>query len=417
MRIAIDGRHITGQAGEMAGIGHYAFFLVRHLLRLDDANRYVVFVDRDMPRALETDLKGSSRNVEVRRIGGGRLKSVPYLGSHRMVAKAVAKEKADVFHAVSGSLPMGHRGKSVVTVHDLAIYLHPEWFPGGQFFSKRVVVPSSLERAERIISVSASTKRDIMRLFTIPSEKIAVIHEGVEFHVPEDELTRKQAIQERYGLDRPYFMALGTVEPRKNYPGLIRAFVTLAKTFPDLVGRTELLIAGGKGWKTEPTLKALKRAERALAKSEARIRHIGYVPAEDKWGLMAESVAFLFPSFYEGFGLPVLEAMSLGVPVVASRTSSIPEITGRDGAMLVDPGDLAEWVLAMKHLLERPMRRAELGKRGLERSTEFSWRKTAGETLEVYEAVFKGAEGTHPAAEIRQDWVDDTLFRTPHRPL
>lgn len=415
MRIAIDCRSITGPGGEMAGIGHYTYFLVRHLLRLDGADEYTLFVEHALPASTITDLKGSARNVRIKRMPSK--KGLPYFGSHRTFSKAVEKEKPDIFHGPTGSLPLGYRGKSVVTVHDLAIYLHPEWFPGRQFFSKRVVVPAGLERAERIISVSRSTKRDIMKLFSIPSEKIAVIHEGVEFHVPEGELSGTRSLQDRYGIDRPYFMALGTIEPRKNYPRIIEAYVALAKGFPELVGQTELLIAGGEGWKTDATMKALAKGEKALKESPARIRTLGYVPAEDKWGLLAESVAFLFPSLYEGFGLPVLEAMSLGVPVVVSETSSLPEITGSDGAMLVDPNDTTEWVLAMKALLENPMKRAELGRLGMERSTEFGWQKTAGETLEVYEAAVMGGEVARQATNLRKRWIDETLFHTPHRPL
>lgn len=415
MRIAIDCRDITGEAGEMAGIGHYTFFLVRHLLRLDDRNRYVLFCGPETPKATVTDLLGSSRNAEVKRLKSSRSGGLPYLGRHRAFAKKVMAERPDIFHAPAGSLPMGYRGKSVVTVHDLAIYLHPEWFPGGQFFSKRVVVPSSLERADRVIAVSRSTKRDLMRRFTLPAEKIAVVHEGVEYHVPQEEMSRKQTLAERYGLDRPYFLYLGTVEPRKNLPMLVKAYVSLAKRFPDLLGDTELLLAGGMGWKTDPTMKAVRKAAKALGTSKARIRHLGYVPAEDKWGLMAEAEAFLFPSKYEGFGLPVLEAMSLGTPTVASETSSIPEITGRDGAILADPEDVTEWVLAMKHLLENPEARADLGARGLARSTEFRWQKAAGETLEIYEEVAKGEGEAHAGADLRRKWIDDTLFTTPHR--
>lgn len=417
MRIAIDCRSITGHAGEMAGIGHYAYFLTRHLLRLDDRNRYVLFVHAGLSKAIVTDIVGSSRNVEVKRLGRKAMKGLPYLGSHRMVVKAVKKENVDLFHSPSGSLPMGYRGKSIITIHDLAIYLHPEWFPGGQLFSRRIVVPSSLRRAQRIISVSESTKRDLMRLFPVPAEKVAVIHEGVEFHAPGEELERRQTLRERYGIDRPYFFCLGTIEPRKNYPGIIDAYMTLVKNFPDLVGETELILAGGKGWKTEATFKALRRSEKALGKSPARVRWLGYVPAEDKWGLMAGAVAFLFPSFYEGFGLPVLEAMSLGVPTVASDTSSLPEITGRDGALLVDASDRSEWVLAMKHLLENPVLRAELGRRGLERSTEFGWQKTAGETLEIYEEAVKGGNAYRPPANLRRKWLDDTFLSSPHSPI
>lgn len=415
MRIGIDCRSIAGEEGEMAGIGHYAFFLARHLLRLDEINHYILFFNADLSKAVVTDVIGSARNVEIVYIP--RSRAIPYLGSHRLMTKKLTQQKLDIFHALTGSVPMGYKGKTVITVHDLAIYLHPEWFPGRQIFSKRIVVPASIRRAERVISVSESTKKDIMKIFSIPSEKISVIYEGVEFHSPQEELSRKQTLQERYGLDRPYFFSLGTIEPRKNHVTIIEAFVTLAKKFPELLGETELIIAGGEGWKTEYVFKALKKAEKTLKNSSARIRYIGYIPGEDKWGMLAESVAFLFPSLYEGFGLPVLEAMSLAVPVITTPTSSIPEITGRNSAILVDEKNVSEWVLAMKHILEDPMKRADLGRLAQERATEFGWQKTAGETLDIYEEAFKGGAAQHIAGNIRLKWIDDTLFHSPHRPL
>lgn len=419
MKIAIDCRSIIDtKEGGMAGIGHYTYFLVRHLLKQDTENTYTLFFDGKIKKSMITDILGSNRRAKVvtlktRKSG----KVLPYLHSHQGFAKEVMRGKHDLFHAPTGSLPMGYKGKSVITVHDLAIYLHPEWFPGGQIFSRRVVVPKSIREAERIIAVSASTKRDLMRQFKTPKEKIVVIHEGVEHHVPFEELEKKkEGVLKEHGIKDPYFLYLGTIEPRKNVEGLVAAFERLAKEFPDLVVDTKLILAGSKGWKSEAAFKAIEKANLRLRKKA--VRHIGYVDAEDKLTLMAESVAFVFPTRYEGFGLPVLEAMSLGIPVIASETSSIPEITGPDGAMLVEPGDQTELVLAMKHLLEDPDRRALLGRRGLERSTEFSWERAAGETLEVYEdAVREKHRLTHPAADLRHRWIDDTLFDTPHRQI
>lgn len=416
MKIAIDCRSIMEtENGGMAGIGHYTYFLVRHLLKLDDENRYALFFDAKTKKSVIADTIGGNRNAEVITMKSkGKL---PYLHSHRTSAKAFGKAGADILHAPTGSLPMGFRGKSVITVHDLAIYLHPEWFPGGQLFSRRYVVPSSIRKASRIIAVSESTKRDLTKLFKTDAEKVAVIHEGVEHHIPYSEIEKKKdAVLSSHKISEPYFLYLGTIEPRKNVEGLIAAFERLTKEFPDLVGDTKLILAGAKGWKSGAAFKAIEKAKLRLRKDV--VRHIGYVDAEDKLTLMAESVAFVFPTRYEGFGLPVLEAMSLGVPVITTETSSIPEITGRDGAMLVGVDDQAELILAMKHLLEDPDRRAMLGQRGLERSTEFSWEKTAGETLEVYEdAVREKEKLRHPAADLRHRWIDDTLFETPHRSI
>lgn len=382
MRIAIDCRPIVSpEKGEMAGIGHYARFLVRHLLKIDEENRYSLFFDENASRGMIGEIIGSARNADAKILPLSRFKKLmPYAYSHRYVSSAIAKSGADVYHGTTGSLPMAYRGKSVITVHDLAIYARPDWFPGGQFFSRRFVVPASVRNATKVIAVSHFTKREIQRVFAVPSEKIAVVHEGVEPPPPDSWET--PAPKE---LRKPYILFLGTVEPRKNVEGLVRAYASLAERFPKLVGATELVIAGGKGWKSEKAFAAIEQANKRLAHSGPRVRVLGYVPEKEKHALMAHAMVFVFPSWHEGFGLPVLEAMNLGVPVITSNVTALPEVAGRGAALLVDPDREEELALAMKHLLEDELKRAELGRRGLERSTDYRWDKTAGETLEVYE--------------------------------
>jgi glycosyltransferase involved in cell wall biosynthesis len=386
MRIAIDCRPIVSpDKGEMAGIGHYARFLVRHLLKIDEENSYTLFFDERATKGTMGEIIGSARNAEAKVLPLSRFKKLlPYAYSHRYVSAAIAGAEADVYHGTTGSLPMAYRGRSVITVHDLAIYAHPEWFPGGQFFSRRFVVPASVRRATKVIAVSHFTKRELQRVFAVPSQKIAVVHEGVEPPSPDAWETPA-----RKDLRKPYILYLGTVEPRKNVEGLVRAYASLAERYPKLVGATELVIAGGKGWKSERAFEAVAQANKRFAHAGPRVRVLGYVPDKEKHVLMAHASMFVFPSWHEGFGLPVLEAMNLGVPVITSNVTALPEIAGRGAALLVDPGREEEIALAMKHLLEDELKRAELGRRGLERSTEYRWDKTAGETLEVYEEAAK----------------------------
>lgn len=382
MRIAIDCRPIVSpENGGMAGIGHYARFLTRHLLKIDEENRYVLFFDERMSKGAIGEIIGSARNAEAKVLPLSRFKKfLPYAYSHRYVSSAISKSEADIYHGTTGSLPMAYRGRSVITVHDLAIYSHPEWFPGGQFFSRRFVVPASVRKAAKVIAVSNFTKLEVQRIFAVPSEKIAVVYEGVEPPPPESWETLPPK-----DLRKPYILYLGTVEPRKNIEGLVHAYASLAERFPKLVGETELVIAGARGWKSEKVYAAIEGANKRLAHSASRVRVLGYVPEKEKYALMAHATMFVFPSWHEGFGLPVLEAMNLGVPVITSNLTALPEIAGRGAALLVDPGHDAELALAMKHLLGDDLKRAELGRRGLVRSTEYRWDKTAGETLEVYE--------------------------------
>lgn len=386
MRIAIDCRPIVSPGkGEMAGIGHYTRFLTRHLLKIDEENRYILFFDERTSRGLIGEVIGSARNIETKILPLSRFKKfLPYAYSHRYVSSAIAKSGADVYHGTTGSLPLAYGGRSVITVHDLAIYSHPEWFPGGQFFSRRFVVPASVRKASKIIAISRFTKREIQRVFAVPEQKISVVYEGVEPPPPESWDTPIPA-----ELRHPYILFLGTVEPRKNVEGLVRAYASLAERFPNLVGSTELVIAGGRGWKSEKTFEVIDILNKKFAHSGPKIRVLGYVSEKDKYALMAHAMMFVFPSWHEGFGLPVLEAMNLGVPVITSNVTALPEIAGRGAATLVDPGHESELASAMKSLLEDDLKRVELGRRGLERSTEYRWDKTAGETLEVYEEVVK----------------------------
>lgn len=386
MRIAIDCRPIVSSGkGEMAGIGHYARFLVRHLLRIDEENSYVLLFDADAGREAVGEALGSSRNAEVRTLAPSRIRRfLPYAYAHRYVPTVVSAARADLYHGTTGSLPLGWRGRGVVTVHDLAIYAHPEWFPGGQFFSRRVVVPASVRRAARVIAVSHFTKREVQRVFGVPAERIAVVHEGVEPPAPG---FREASLPQ--GLKAPYLLHVGTIEPRKNIEGLVEAYALLAERHPALVGTTELVLAGGRGWKSEKAFAAIDRANRRFGTSGPRVRVLGYVSEAEKNALLAQALVSVFPSRHEGFGLPVLEAMSFGTPVITSDVTAMTEIAGRGAALLVSPERPSDLALAMRHLLEDARRRADLGRRGLERSTDFRWDKTAGETLEAYEAALK----------------------------
>jgi glycosyltransferase involved in cell wall biosynthesis len=381
MRIAVDCRALSTPGGEFAGVGHYVRHLVTHLLRQDETHHWTLVFDDRAASPLVHEIMGSNPRVRAISVPLCRWKrALPYAYSHHLVASAFARSHADVTHFTSGSLPLGFRGRSVLTVHDLAIYTHPEWFPGGQFFSRRFVVPASLDRATRIIAVSEATKRDTVARFGTDPAKIDVVYGGVE-HRPAPEGTADTL--ERHNLKRPYLLFLGTLEPRKNVESIVRAYAMLAQRFPKLVAGVDLVIAGGPGWKSDGLRQLIAETNRFFGASGPRIRTLGYVPAAFKPSLLSQALVFVFPSLYEGFGLPPLEAMSFGVPVVASNRGALVEVVGRAG-ILVDPLDIAELVLALKRLLEDPAKRAEWGAQALIRSQEFSWERAAGETLEVY---------------------------------
>ena len=395
MRIGIDCRTILSmETGELAGTAHYTSALVHHLLAIDKENTYVLFFDGRIKTAGHPSpgdgfrlpvMDWANKNVEMVFLPVSRL---PFVTTYWFLARALRRAKLDLFHSPAHPLPLGYNGKSVWTVHDLAIYNHPEWFPGGarQWFSTRVTVPRSISRVTRLIAVSENTKRDMMRIFNVPKEKISVIYEGAPKINQNDNTKFKN-----------YFLFIGTIEPRKNLVRLIDAFIQFRQNNLQLTlhhpsrisGGTgqatyNLLLAGASGWKNDEVFLSIERANLKLGKGS--VQYLGYVSEEEKMALLKNATAFVWPSLYEGFGLPVLEAMSVGVPVITSNVSSIPEITG-DAAVLVDPESVEEIADAMKRIVEDRALREQLKTRGVARAKEFTWEKMAKETLAVYQEV------------------------------
>ncbi|MBI2426986.1 MAG: glycosyltransferase family 4 protein [Candidatus Kerfeldbacteria bacterium] len=396
MKIGIDCRTILDpRAGEGAGVGHYTSLLVTYLLQADrdirrghpesakggrriSYNSYVLFFD---PHASDTK-SFARKNVKIVLFPEEK-RHIPFWHSHFVTARTIAREKVDLFHGPANTLPYCYAGKSVVTVHDLSIYAHPEWFPNGQWFTKNVVVPRSLRAAKHIIAVSRATKQEIMNRFTIASGHITVIPEGVALHKqPMKRGARRESehdFRERLKLGDRYILFLSTLEPRKNIERLIDAFDLVHKDrrFSDV----QLVLAGARGWKDEPILKKVIHA-----KAGPHIRYVGYVDHNDKIDLFKYAEVFAFPSLDEGFGLPALEAMALGVPVVAGSAGALPELVGRSG-ILVNPQKTKEIAGALQKVLASPALQRELSGKGKRRAAAFTWEKTAKKTLAVYTSV------------------------------
>jgi glycosyltransferase involved in cell wall biosynthesis len=401
MRIGIDCRTILDpDAGERAGVGHYTYHLVRSLLRIPTDHRFVLFMEaHTAPRFREEFAEHG--HAEVRTLPYGRLsRMVPFFGSHAVIADAFRRAELDLLHAPANVVPLFYRGRTVVTIHDLAIYRHPEWFPspfpGAQTFSTRIGVPHAVGNAAHVVAVSHATKRAVMELFGVPEGRVTVVHEGVDLPSPPEGVLEVQAharAMGRFGIEpEKYVLSLGTVEPRKNLATAVRAFAAFMAE--DYEARKELVyvIAGGKGWRTQETFDAINAANAELIDLKRRngdiprapIRHVGYVTAQEKDALYTHAAAFLFPSWEEGFGLPALEAMAYGLPVVASDTSSLPEVCG-DSALLVPPGDARALQKALSDLWTDADLPYDLSERAMARASAFTWYHAAQDTLRVYE--------------------------------
>ena len=274
----------------------------------------------------------------------------------------------DLIHLPEPKLPVWSPCRTVVTIHDLACMKFPETF--GPMHRARLTWFSrdAVRRASRVIAVSNATKEDICTLFRILPEKIDVVHHGVDhaFFSPDVKPARRAM---------PYILSVGALQPRKNYSMLIRAFKQLCGRWRDPI---ELVIVGRRGWLWEPIEQEARRAPFA-----ERIHLLGYIANEELAGLYAGATMVAMPSLYEGFGIPLVEAMACGAPLIASGASSIPEIVG-DAGILLDPRHEEAWTTTMEDLLCNENKLQRLRQKGLGRVHQFSWRRTAQETLDVY---------------------------------
>jgi glycosyltransferase involved in cell wall biosynthesis len=294
---------------------------------------------------------------------------------------ALQRIRPDIVHYPANFARWAGRGgvastKVVLTVHDLSFMRSPEWFRWERATYYRVAIRPSVRLADVVIADSQATADDLTRFLAVPAERIAVVLLGVDDALRPADAAAIKRVRMKYGLPERFYLYLGTIEPRKNLPRVIEAFDAIAaKTDAGLV------IAGREGWKAETTRRAYSEAAH-----RDHVTFPGFVAAEDMAALMSAAMAFVWPSLWEGFGLPPLEAMACGTPVVTSKTSSLPEVVG-DAALLVNPESVDEIAEAMRRIGEDEALRTKLRAAGLARARELTWRRTAEQTAAVYRRV------------------------------
>ena len=369
MRIGID---YTAALRQRAGIGRYARELVAALLAHPGPHSYTLFAATG----------GLERPSLPQTTGRVRWRTVPL--SDEWLARLWHRARLplpvealtgplDLFYSPDFVLPPTLPAtRTVVTVHDLSFWRYPDHFVPKLVQYLRRVVPRSVARADLVLADSQATRDDLVQLLHTPPDKVEVLYSGVEGRFcPTPQPGEREQLRTKYGVEeRPYVLAVGTVQPRKNYVRLIRAFARLALPH-------QLLIAGGPGWLYNEVLAAAKEHPQ-------RVRILGFVDDDDLPALYRGASLFVMPSLYEGFGLPVLEAMACGVPVVCSNRSSLPEVGG-EAALLVEPEDEAALAAAMQRVLESESLREEMQQRGLVQAARFTW-ETGGRQLR---AVFE----------------------------
>jgi glycosyltransferase involved in cell wall biosynthesis len=387
MRIGIDARTILNpDRGEAIGAGHYAYQLIRHLLEIDHENEYVLFFDF---RVREKDVKKFSRdNVKIKFYPFSDYKKyLPGAYSEILGTATLTKEKLDVLHTTSpmSRIPTSYSGKTIVTIHDLAVVKVPDVFPVLSRTKTKTMLSMAISKADKLIAVSASTKKDICEIFKCSSKKVQVIYSGFDKRLSEKSVLLRGEVLLRYGMEEgdKYLLFLGTIEPLKNITRLFEAFVDLKKRFTT-TGKNfnyKLVIAGKRGW--------LAAEYKQLAKDlgiEKEVIFTGYIIGDDLAPLFAQADFFVMPSLYEGFGTTVLEAFATGVPVISSNVSSIPEIAG-DAAKLVNPLDVKEIADAMFAFSQDENLKNSYREKGHAQVEKFNWEKTARETLELYKSL------------------------------
>ncbi len=285
-----------------------------------------------------------------------------------------------LFHATEHLLPRFKQAKTVFTLHDLIFKFYPRYHLPRNWIYLQLAMPLFLRRADAVICVSEHTRRDVQKIYGVPDAKIRVITEGIHPRFkPVTDITVLQRARERYNLPEQYVLALGTIEPRKNLMTLFEAFKALLADgkHADL----SVVVGGKQGWLFEETFRAVH--ERGLT---GRVKFIGYVADEDLPAVYTLSRALAFPSVYEGFGLPPLEAMACGVPVLCSNASSMPELVGK-AAVLLPPTDADAWAGALQRVLTDRVLGLDLRSRGPKQARQYTWARAALQTREVYESL------------------------------
>jgi len=356
--------------GCKSGVGYYAENLLGGIMAVAPEHDYMLFSNRDMRQAWQP----LSRET----LYDDRFFPVRAAWMQAVLPGTLRRVRPDVCHFPNYLAPIASGYPYLVTIHDMTLFITPRFHRFKKLVLDRTLLPHVARRSERIITVSRSARNDIVRYLKVPKEKVHVIMNAVSpaFKPVVDKATL-DSVCARYGLNVPYVLYVGTIEPRKNLTRLIQAFAQLRSTgLPH-----KLVLVGQQGWHCEPIY---AEVEKQGLQQDAIFT--GYVPYDDLPALYSAAESMAFPSLYEGFGLPVLEAMACGTPLVTSASSSLAEVAG-DAALLVNPFAVEEIASALNRIHFDRALAAELSHKGRERAAQFTWEKAARATLALYEDV------------------------------
>ncbi len=367
MKIAINCRSFLTK--QYTGIGRYADHLIRSLSEIDTANAYSLYAPKglfDFKRQLP-EIQAKNFTLLVDRFNKGVRETVG---------------PVDIYHAPSlEDLPEGI-ARTVVTVHDVIFKSFPEGHTEETIVTSERQMKGIVQRARRIICCSKSTQRDLKRFYNVEDDRLRLVYQGVDkdmFYVlNESERVFARGVLKKYAVTEPFLLFVGTIEPRKNLLNLLKAYAILreAGTFTG-----PLVVIGAMGWKNDAVGQTVTDLH-----LEKHVRFLGFLPNHELRCFYNLTEVFVFPSLYEGFGFPILEAMSCGAMVVTSNVSSCPEVSG-DAALLVDPHQPGSIAQAIGIIVSNDHLRSQLKERSVRRAAEFSFLETARQTLKVYQEL------------------------------
>ncbi|MBA4336489.1 hypothetical protein C0416_01810 [bacterium] len=366
MKIGID---IRETVNEKTGKGYYAFHLTKALLAIDTENEYFLYCDKE-----PADF-GNHSNFEIKII---KSKGLFW---HKKVLSDLYKEKIGVFLApTSYIIPALHNPKKLkvlMTVHDLIAFLYPENHNKKAVLIEKLTLGVALKKVKKVLSVSENTKKDLIKKFGIKESLIDIIHNSASDSYGVIEEDQCEALREEKNLPKEFIFSVGTIEPRKNYTTLIEAYSKIKAHHPNV----KLVIAGKKGWKSENVFKKISELD-----LKEDVIFLGYVTEEELAKIYNLATIFAYPSIYEGFGIPPLEAMKCGCPVITSNISSLPEVVN-DAAILVDPVSVEDLKNALHQLLSDPAMQENLKEKGFAQCDKFSWEISARKLLAIINQI------------------------------
>lgn len=374
-RIGIDA-HAIGK--QLTGNETYITNLIDGLMALDSGHRFVLlFTDEDSASAVGA--RYPEAEIVLSRVAQPLVRIpfvLPYL---------VARNKLDMLHVQYVGPPIFNK-PLVASIHDISFETHPEFFSPRERNQFRLTFPFTARQANKILTISEHTRNDLMEIYGIPGEKVIVTYLAASDNFqPLSNSEEGSSVHQKYGIGESYILAVGNLQPRKNMIRLIQAYTRLRDAMPEI--RSQLVIVGKKAWMHDPILSFVTRSKWA-----DDIILTGYVPDEDLRFLYARAGVFVYPSLYEGFGLPPLEAMACGTPVIVSDRASLPEVVG-DAGIKVNPYDVEGLAAAVAVLLLDPEVVDFYKQAGLRQAARFSWEKCAKETLAVYEEALREDRG------------------------